>query len=74
MPIRGNSIIPDKPAARLLRERDLAVRWQTSQRTLQRWRAHGTGPAYILIGGAIRYSLADVAAFEDRMRRNGEKP
>lgn len=58
----------------LIRERELAERWSTSQRTLQRWRAEGTGPAYILIGGAIRYRLADIAAFEERMRCGGGKP
>lgn len=60
--------VPDEPWL-LIRERDLARRWKTSLRTLQRWRAQGTGPAYILIGGAIRYRLADIVAFEQRMRR-----
>ncbi|WP_085853141.1 helix-turn-helix domain-containing protein [Palleronia marisminoris] len=58
----------------LIRERELAERWSTSQRTLQRWRAEGKGPAYILIGGAIRYRMADIADFEDRMRCGGGKP
>lgn len=55
----------------LLRERELAARWRTSRRTLQRWRAEGHGPAFIQIGGAIRYRLADVLAYEER-RRVGE--
>lgn len=60
----------------LLRERDLADRWQTSQRTLQRWRAEGSGPPYIRIGGAIRYRLDDIEEYEDRMRRaeGGDQP
>lgn len=47
-----------------LSERQLAERWQSSTRTLQRWRAAGTGPAFLRIGGLIRYPLADVEAFE----------
>jgi hypothetical protein len=61
---------PDDPW-HLIRERELAERWKTSRRTLQRWRADGSGPAYILIGGAIRYRWADITAFEERMRRGG---
>ena len=47
----------------ILRERELAVRWKVSTRTLQRWRSEGFGPGYILIGGSIRYRFADVLAF-----------
>lgn len=65
-----NEFSPDDPWF-LIRERELAERWKTSQRSLQRWRAEGSGPAYILIGGAVRYRLADVVAFEERMRRGG---
>jgi hypothetical protein len=64
------SLSPDDPWL-LIRERELAERWKTSRRTLQRWRAEASGPAYILIGGAVRYRLADVVAFEERMRRGG---
>ncbi|WP_347882304.1 helix-turn-helix domain-containing protein [Jannaschia ovalis] len=52
----------------MLRERDLAERWAVSQRTLQRWRAEGYGPAWINIGGSIRYKLATVEAFEGQMQ------
>ena len=62
---------PDDPWL-LLRERELAERWKTSCRTLQRWRAEATGPAHILIGGAVRYRLADVVAYEASMRRGGD--
>lgn len=58
-------------SADFLRERELADRWKTSRRTLQRWRAEGYGPAYVLIGGAIRYRFADVLDFERRMSRGG---
>jgi len=55
-----------------LRERELAARWRTSQRTLQRWRALGDGPAFIRIGGAIRYRMDDVIDYEAQMQRGGQ--
>lgn len=62
---------PTSAASHFLRERELAARWKTSRRTLQRWRAEDFGPAYVLIGGAIRYRFSDVLDFERRMRRGG---
>lgn len=56
-----------------LREKELAERWKVSLRTLQRWRAEGSGPAYISIGGTIRYLMEDVRAYEDARRHGGEK-
>lgn len=55
----------------LLKERALAKRWKKSIRTLQRWRAIGYGPAYIQIGGSVRYRIEDVLAFETRARHSG---
>ena len=40
----------------LLSEKSLARKWGISHKTLQRWRWLKTGPAYIKIGGRIRYS------------------
>jgi len=42
-----------------------------SCRTLQRWRAEGVGPAWIWIGGSIRYRFNDVNAYEARNRQGG---
>ncbi len=56
----------------LIREHDLAKRWDKSVRTLQRWRAMGQGPSYICIGGSVRYRLGDILDYEDRQRRGGE--
>lgn len=53
----------------VLTEADLVLHWQKSVRTLQRWRAEGYGPTWIVIGGTIRYRWRDIVAFEDRMRR-----
>jgi len=55
----------------LISEQELGERWQKSSRTLQRWRAERYGPAFILIGGSIRYRLEDILEFEARMRRGG---
>lgn len=70
----SNEAIPGSRSQRaMLRERELAARWSMSQRTLQRWRAEGFGPAWIVIGGAVRYAMTDVVDYEDRMRREGER-
>lgn len=77
---RGNEQMPgdnriEEPTDQFtfLRERELARRWRTSQRTLQRWRADGYGPAYVIIGGAIRYRFSDICDFERTMSRGGER-
>lgn len=56
-----------------LSERQLATLWQTSTRTLQRWRASGKGPPFLRLGGAIRYRRTDIEAFETAAR-SGETP
>jgi len=43
---------------------ELALRWQLSGRTLDRWRAAGSGPAWLQLNGRVRYRLQDVHAFE----------
>lgn len=52
-----------------LTEAELADRWRKSRRTLQRWRAANTGPAYHEINGRILYALRDIAALEAVTRR-----
>lgn len=59
-----------RPGARL-RQTELAHRWDMSPRTLEKWRTLGIGPAYIKIGGSVRYLLEDVLAYEDEHRRGG---
>ena len=54
-----------------LTQRDLEARWKLSGRTLERWRAERYGPAWVTLGGSIRYRLGDVEAFETRHRRGG---
>ncbi|GHC61924.1 helix-turn-helix transcriptional regulator [Neogemmobacter tilapiae] len=58
----------DRRDTNILLERELAARWKMSARTLQRWRAQGWGPSFIRIGGAIRYTLADVEDYEKQQK------
>ena len=55
-----------------LNEIELSRRWGISHRTLQRWRWLKQGPVYLKVGGAVRYRLEDVEAFErSQLRRIG---
>lgn len=56
---------------RHLDQRALGRRWDLSPRTLEKWRSLGTGPAYIKVGGRVRYLLEDVLAYEAERRRGG---
>ncbi len=50
--------------ATCLTTRELAEHWKVSAPTLERWRAAFYGPAWIIIGGSIRYRMTDVLAWE----------
>jgi len=54
----------NRPIVRHLDQRDLAVRWRISPRTLERWRWQRKGPRFLKIGGRVVYRLEDVEAFE----------
>ena len=54
---------------RHLRQGELALRWNISPRTLERWRWLSRGPHYLKIGGRVVYRLEDVEAFEVEQRR-----
>ena len=47
-----------------LNEQEVARRLGVSPFTLRAWRRQGRGPAYMKLGRAVRYRVADVAAFE----------
>lgn len=53
-----------------LTERALAERWAIAAKTLRNWRVTGHGPAYIKIGGAVRYSLDAIEAYESAHARS----
>jgi hypothetical protein len=48
---------------RHLTQAELALRWRKSERTLERWRLRGVGPAHLQIGGVL-YRLVDIEEFE----------
>lgn len=49
----------------LMSERELALRWGCTSRTLQRWRAGAHGPHFLRLGGSIRYRLSDIIEYEN---------
>jgi predicted site-specific integrase-resolvase len=52
-----------------LNPKQLAQRWHTSAKTLERWRNRGTGPVFLKICGKVLYALAEVERIEqDRSR------
>ena len=53
----------------LLNSHEVAELLKLSDRTLERHRAAGTGPAYIAVGGVIRYLRRDVLVFIEQNRR-----
>jgi predicted site-specific integrase-resolvase len=60
---------PDATLRHLI-QAELAERWQVSERTLDRWRAEGKGPAWLKLTGRVLYRMADVLDFERaRLRR-----
>lgn len=48
----------------LLTPDQLAARWSLSVQTLRLWRSDQTGPAFVKLGGRVRYRLEDVESFE----------
>ena len=48
-----------------LNQKQLAVRWQVTEATLERWRSDGVGPEYLKICGSVMYRLVDIEIFED---------
>jgi len=49
----------------LVSEAQFAGMMNTSEYTLQYWRAHGTGPRFVKLGRAIYYRLKDIEAWMD---------
>jgi len=48
------------------RTKQLADYWSISERTLERWRLIGKGPAFLKIEGCILYRMTDVLEYESR--------
>jgi hypothetical protein len=64
---------PPPSVPTVLTEAELAWRWQYSRRALQRLRAEGLGPAWIYVGGSVRYLLSDVLAREAVPQKGGQR-
>ena len=65
------------PPTELLSPRQLAARWGLSEKTLERWRMLGTGPAFLKLGSRVLYSLAEIEAHERERTRQctaGDRP
>lgn len=52
-----------------LKQKELSKRWGLSDRTLERWRWLGQGPAFLKIGGRVLYRLDDIIAYETNSMR-----
>ncbi|WP_310809685.1 helix-turn-helix transcriptional regulator [Curtobacterium poinsettiae] len=57
----------------LLASKDVATWLGVSEATLSRWRTFGGGPAWVNLGGNIRYLPGDVEAYvqDNRKERHG---
>jgi len=76
-PPNGSRHMKSLPPTELLSPRQLAARWGLSEKTLERWRMLGTGPAFLKLGSRVLYSLAEIEAHErERTRRctAGDRP
>ena len=49
----------------------LSRRLGLTPKTLQNWRSHAKGPAFIKIGGHILYRLEDIKRYEAKNLYNG---
>ena len=57
------------PPTELLSPRQLAARWGLSEKTLERWRMLGTGPAFLKLGSRVLYPIDAIEAHERRHSR-----
>jgi len=51
-------------SAEMINPRQLAARWCLSEKTLERWRMQGTGPAFFKLGGRVLYAMEQIHAHE----------
>jgi hypothetical protein len=56
-------------SVRHMNQIELAMRWNISHRTLERWRWTGEGPRYLKIGGRVVYRLEDIERYEAEQLR-----
>jgi hypothetical protein len=58
---------------RFLSQSELAERWRLSERTIEKWRSLGQGPAFIRVGRRVIYDLSVIEAYETANIRGGER-
>ena len=61
-----------RPVAEMLTTDELAAELKMPRKTLDMWRYHRTGPAFIKVGAAVRYRRSDVDAWLDAQTRGGD--
>lgn len=70
--IRNGSIVKvelhENATTAFITSKELAMRWDTTPQSLNMMRHRGGGPIFTKIGGAVRYNLADVEAYENAQR------
>ncbi len=49
---------------RHITQQELAIRWNKSKGTIERYRSDGKGPQFLKIGGRVMYRIEDIEAFE----------
>ncbi len=54
-------------------ERQVALRWRISLKTLRRWRLDNQGPIWHKLFHHVRYHEADIIEFERQPDKNGEQ-
>jgi len=62
--VMGASVSEKKMHYPVMTERQLALRWKISLKTLRRWRLDGEGPIWHKLFQHVRYHEADVLEFE----------
>ncbi|MFC9517535.1 helix-turn-helix transcriptional regulator [Nocardiaceae bacterium NPDC056970] len=60
----------------LLTTLDVATKCCVAPNTVEHWRAHGRGPAYVKLGNRVRYRRVDVDAWLERqtVHPEGRRP
>jgi hypothetical protein len=58
---------------RFLNQSELAERWRLSERTIEKWRSLGQGPAFIRVGRRVIYDLSVIEAYETANISGGER-
>ena len=71
--LRQNGVTPESEpqvnTSLALTETELAIRWNLSNKTLQRWRSDGIGPIFCKLGSRVMYLVRDIQNYEREISR-----